>query len=63
LIKPRKELARQEEGLKEFTGAQEVEAPAWQKAVDDFETGSSSVNPYQLPHTGKRGFVRACSLR
>ncbi|KAJ7691679.1 hypothetical protein B0H14DRAFT_3531790, partial [Mycena olivaceomarginata] len=52
LIKARKELARQEEGLEEFTGAQEAEAPAWQKAVDDFETGSSSVNPYQLPHAG-----------
>ncbi|KAJ7870752.1 hypothetical protein B0H14DRAFT_3439844 [Mycena olivaceomarginata] len=52
LLKARKELTRQEEGLQEFTAAQEGEAPAWKEAVDAFEAGASTDNPYQLPHTG-----------
>ncbi|KAJ7861829.1 hypothetical protein B0H14DRAFT_3445083 [Mycena olivaceomarginata] len=42
LIKAKKELKRQEEGLEEFTAAQEEEASAWKEAVDAFE----------LPHAG-----------
>jgi hypothetical protein len=56
LIKARKELKRQEEGLEEFTAAQEEEASAWKEAVDAFEVGASTNNPYQLPHAGKRAF-------
>ncbi|KAJ7731187.1 hypothetical protein B0H14DRAFT_3517920 [Mycena olivaceomarginata] len=52
LLKARKELMRQEEGLQEFTAAQEGEAPAWKEAVDAFEAGASTDNPYQLPHAG-----------
>ncbi|KAJ7797241.1 hypothetical protein B0H14DRAFT_3493974 [Mycena olivaceomarginata] len=33
LLKARKELTQQEEGLQEFTAAQEVEAPAWKEAL------------------------------
>jgi hypothetical protein len=62
LLAARKELARQEEGLEEFTAAQEAEAPAWKQMVDDFEAGVSEANPYLLPHTGIWGFVRARSL-
>ncbi|KAJ7358346.1 hypothetical protein DFH08DRAFT_802181 [Mycena albidolilacea] len=39
LLEARKELAWQEEGLEEFTAAQEAEAPAWKQMVDDFEAG------------------------
>jgi hypothetical protein len=56
LIKARKELARQKEGLEEFSKAQQGEVSAWKKAVDDFETGASAVSPYELPHAGKRFF-------
>ncbi|KAJ7756133.1 hypothetical protein B0H14DRAFT_2635188 [Mycena olivaceomarginata] len=52
LLAARKELARQEEGLEEFTAAQEAEAPAWKQMVDNFEAGVSEANPYLLPHTG-----------
>ncbi|KAJ7820068.1 hypothetical protein B0H14DRAFT_3472556 [Mycena olivaceomarginata] len=52
LLKAREELTRQEEGLQEFTAAQEGEAPAWKEAVDAFEAGASTDNPYQLPHAG-----------
>ncbi|KAJ7791305.1 hypothetical protein B0H14DRAFT_3500649 [Mycena olivaceomarginata] len=52
LLKARKELTWQEEGLQEFTAAQEGEAPAWKEAVDAFEAGASTDNPYQLPHAG-----------
>ncbi|KAJ7799448.1 hypothetical protein B0H14DRAFT_3886073 [Mycena olivaceomarginata] len=52
LIKARKELARQKEGLEEFSKAQQGEVSAWKKAVDDFETGASAVSPYELPHAG-----------
>ncbi|KAJ7615463.1 hypothetical protein FB45DRAFT_1035452 [Roridomyces roridus] len=52
LLKARKELGQQEDALKEFTDAQESEAPAWMKIVDDFETGQSPVNPYEIPHQG-----------
>ncbi|KAJ7888055.1 hypothetical protein B0H14DRAFT_3430251 [Mycena olivaceomarginata] len=52
LVKARKELKRQEEGLEEFTAAQEEEASAWKEAVDAFEVGASTNNPYQLPHAG-----------
>jgi hypothetical protein len=62
LLRARKELARQEEALEEFTAAQEAEAPAWKKAVDEYETGVSSVNPYQLPHAGKHSSLKVCSL-
>jgi hypothetical protein len=53
LLKARKELTQQEEGLQEFTVAQEVEAPAWKEAVDAFKAGAMTDNPYQLPHAGK----------
>ncbi|KAJ7708555.1 hypothetical protein B0H14DRAFT_3525416 [Mycena olivaceomarginata] len=46
----RKELTRQTGALQEFTDAQEGEVSAWRKAVDDFETGASTANPYELPH-------------
>jgi hypothetical protein len=52
-FKARKELTWQEEGLQEFTAAQEAEAPAWKEAVDAFEAGATTDNPYQLPHAGK----------
>ncbi|KAJ7790897.1 hypothetical protein B0H14DRAFT_2625555 [Mycena olivaceomarginata] len=52
LLKARKELTRQEEGLQEFTAAQEAEAPAWKEAVDAFEARATTDNPYQLPHAG-----------
>ncbi|KAJ7821082.1 hypothetical protein B0H14DRAFT_3471764 [Mycena olivaceomarginata] len=45
LLAARKELAQQEEGLEEFTAAQEAEAPAWKQMVDDFEAGVSEANP------------------
>ncbi|KAJ7823335.1 hypothetical protein B0H14DRAFT_3088913 [Mycena olivaceomarginata] len=32
--------------------AQEEEASAWKEAVDAFEVGASTNNPYQLPHAG-----------
>ncbi|KAF8178780.1 hypothetical protein K438DRAFT_1769237 [Mycena galopus ATCC 62051] len=38
--------------LEDFTAAQRQEVPAWQKAVDNFETGASLVNPYELPQSG-----------
>ncbi|KAJ7336983.1 hypothetical protein DFH08DRAFT_964940 [Mycena albidolilacea] len=50
LLKARKELTRQTGALQEFTDAQEGEVSAWRKAVDDFETGASTANPYELPH-------------
>ncbi|KAJ7354323.1 hypothetical protein DFH08DRAFT_955717 [Mycena albidolilacea] len=58
LLRARKELAQQEEALEEFTAVQEAEAPAWKKAVDEYETGVSSVNPYQLPHAGKHSSLK-----
>jgi hypothetical protein len=38
--------------LQEFTQAQQGEVSAWKTAVDDFETGVSAVNPYELPLAG-----------
>ncbi|KAJ7695539.1 hypothetical protein B0H14DRAFT_3530148 [Mycena olivaceomarginata] len=52
LLQARKELARQRGALQEFTQAQQGEVAAWKEAVDNFETGASTVNPYQLPHAG-----------
>ncbi|KAJ7862664.1 hypothetical protein B0H14DRAFT_3444602 [Mycena olivaceomarginata] len=52
LAKARKELTRQTSALQEFTEAQQGEVSAWKKAVDDFETGASTANPYELPHAG-----------
>ncbi|KAJ7628915.1 hypothetical protein FB45DRAFT_1028980 [Roridomyces roridus] len=52
LVKARKELVRQEQALEEFTAGQQSGAPAWEKTVDDFETGKSAVNPYEIPHPG-----------
>jgi hypothetical protein len=53
LLQARKELARQRDALQEFTLAQQGEVAAWKEAVDNFETGASTTNPYQLPHAGK----------
>ncbi|KAJ7693118.1 hypothetical protein B0H14DRAFT_2651465 [Mycena olivaceomarginata] len=39
LVKARKELTHQR-----------GEVSAWKKAIDDFETGASTANPYELPH-------------
>ncbi|KAF7378006.1 C2H2-type domain-containing protein [Mycena sanguinolenta] len=47
-----KELSRQIAGLEEFNEEQEGQILAWTKAVDDFETGLSADNPYQLPQSG-----------
>ncbi|KAJ7619486.1 hypothetical protein FB45DRAFT_1033340 [Roridomyces roridus] len=52
LVNARKELARQEQALEEFSAAQHSEVPAWKKSVDDFETGRSDLNPYEIPHAG-----------
>ncbi|KAJ7729886.1 hypothetical protein B0H14DRAFT_3518191 [Mycena olivaceomarginata] len=49
---PGKSLRSQTGALQEFTDAQEGEVSAWRKAVDDFETGASTANPYELPHAG-----------
>jgi hypothetical protein len=62
LLKARKELTRQTGALQEFTDAQEGEVSAWRKAVDDFETGASTANPYELPHAGKQ-YSRGISFR
>ncbi|KAJ7306264.1 hypothetical protein DFH08DRAFT_824713 [Mycena albidolilacea] len=52
LLKATKELERQRDGLEEFSEAQEEQVPVWRKMVDDFESGASLVNPYQLPKSG-----------
>ncbi|KAJ7353097.1 hypothetical protein DFH08DRAFT_692196, partial [Mycena albidolilacea] len=52
LLKAVKELVRQKDGLDEFSWHQEEEVVAWRKQVDEFEAGSSSANPYKLPHSG-----------
>ncbi|KAJ7358297.1 hypothetical protein DFH08DRAFT_953471 [Mycena albidolilacea] len=52
LLQARKELAQQRDALQEFTLAQQGEVAAWKEAVDNFETGASTTNPYQLPHAG-----------
>ncbi|KAJ7315538.1 hypothetical protein DFH08DRAFT_971894 [Mycena albidolilacea] len=52
LLQARKELARQRDALQEFTLAQQGEVAAWKEVVDNFETGASTTNPYQLPHAG-----------
>ncbi|KAF7366117.1 CxC2 domain-containing protein [Mycena venus] len=46
------ELARQIEGLTEFSQQHEAEVPTWRKCIDDFETGQSQANPYKLPKSG-----------
>ncbi|KAF8141070.1 hypothetical protein K438DRAFT_1636267 [Mycena galopus ATCC 62051] len=51
-LKATKELATQIAGLDEFTAAQKDEVPTWKKAVDDFESGASTTNPYELPKSG-----------
>ncbi|KAF8143039.1 hypothetical protein K438DRAFT_1520754, partial [Mycena galopus ATCC 62051] len=51
-LKATKELAAQIAGLEQFTAAQKDQAPAWKQAVDDFESGLSAVNPYELPQSG-----------
>ncbi|KAJ7867181.1 hypothetical protein B0H14DRAFT_3441876 [Mycena olivaceomarginata] len=51
-LKATKELARQKAALEEFSEHQQEEVPIWRKAVNDFETGASPVNPYQLPPSG-----------
>jgi hypothetical protein len=53
LLRATKELERQNAGLAEFSQAQEEQVHAWKKAVDDFETGASAINPYELPQTGR----------
>ncbi|KAJ7866278.1 hypothetical protein B0H14DRAFT_3442547 [Mycena olivaceomarginata] len=45
LLKATKELARQSEALRDFTQAQQDDAPAWKQAVDDFELGTSTCKP------------------
>ncbi|KAJ7358147.1 hypothetical protein DFH08DRAFT_953333 [Mycena albidolilacea] len=52
LLKATKELARQSEALRDFTQAQQDDAPAWKQAVDDFELGTLTVNPYEVPESG-----------
>ncbi|KAJ7763263.1 hypothetical protein B0H14DRAFT_3510637 [Mycena olivaceomarginata] len=52
LLKAKKELVRQTNALQEFTQVQQGEVSAWKTAVDNFETGVSAVNPYELPLTG-----------
>ncbi|KAJ7822205.1 hypothetical protein B0H14DRAFT_2370859, partial [Mycena olivaceomarginata] len=52
LLKAVKELEWQRDGLEEFSEAQEDQVPAWRKMVNDFESGVSLVNPYQLPKPG-----------
>ncbi|KAJ7303090.1 hypothetical protein DFH08DRAFT_977305 [Mycena albidolilacea] len=52
LLKATKELARQSEALRDFTQAQQDDAPAWKQAVDDFELGTSTVNPHEVPESG-----------
>ncbi|KAJ7823820.1 hypothetical protein B0H14DRAFT_2825782 [Mycena olivaceomarginata] len=47
-----KELQRQRDGLEEFSEAQGDQVPVWKQMVDDFESGASLVNPYQLPKSG-----------
>jgi hypothetical protein len=59
--KATKELARQQEGLEEFIEGQHDKVDAWKKAVDDFESGASLANPYELPQSGKRAFCEAPS--
>ncbi|KAJ7862390.1 hypothetical protein B0H14DRAFT_3444766 [Mycena olivaceomarginata] len=51
-MKATKELARQQDGLNDFTEGQQDQVDAWKKAVDDFEMGISLVNPYELPQSG-----------
>ncbi|KAJ7694277.1 hypothetical protein B0H14DRAFT_3044225 [Mycena olivaceomarginata] len=52
LLKAVKELQRQRDGLEEFSEAQGDQVPVWKQMVDDFESGASLVNPYQLPKSG-----------
>jgi hypothetical protein len=52
-----KELARQKAALEEFSEHQQEEVPIWRKAVNNFETGASPINPYQLPQSGQWLFV------
>ncbi|KAJ7701736.1 hypothetical protein B0H14DRAFT_3527423 [Mycena olivaceomarginata] len=51
-LKAQKELTRQQDGLLEFIAEQRDNVAAWKKAVEDFETGESLVNPYELPQSG-----------
>jgi hypothetical protein len=39
--------------LEEFSREQSEDVPGWKSTVDDFETGASQVNPYELPKSGK----------
>jgi hypothetical protein len=52
LLKAVKELQQQRDGLEEFSEAQGDQVPVWKQMVDDFESGASLVNPYQLPKSG-----------
>ncbi|KAJ7903747.1 hypothetical protein B0H14DRAFT_3421928 [Mycena olivaceomarginata] len=52
LLKATKELARQSEALRDFTQAQQDDVPAWKQAVDDFELGTLTVNPHEVPESG-----------
>jgi hypothetical protein len=52
-MKATKELARQQDGLNDFTEGQQDQVDAWKKAVDDFKMGISPLNPYELPQSGK----------
>ncbi|KAF7341647.1 CxC2 domain-containing protein [Mycena sanguinolenta] len=56
-LKARKELATQQSALDVFSQEQKADAPAWKKAVDDFEgfdgrTSPRPPNPYELPNSG-----------
>ncbi|KAF8194503.1 hypothetical protein K438DRAFT_2129700 [Mycena galopus ATCC 62051] len=48
-----KELAAQKAGLEDFSVHHKEDVPVWRKIVDDFESGTSAVNPYQLPKSGE----------
>ncbi|KAF8195150.1 hypothetical protein K438DRAFT_1968480 [Mycena galopus ATCC 62051] len=47
-----KELAAQKAGLEDFSVHHKEDVPVWRKIVDDFESGTLAVNPYQLPKSG-----------
>ncbi|KAJ7813106.1 hypothetical protein B0H14DRAFT_2377193 [Mycena olivaceomarginata] len=57
-LKATKECVKQQDGLTEFSRHQEeADVAAWKKSVDDFESEASSVNPYELPSSGKFFFL------
>ncbi|KAF8160335.1 hypothetical protein K438DRAFT_1985759 [Mycena galopus ATCC 62051] len=51
-LKATKELAAQKAGLEDFSLHHQEDIPVWNRTVDDFESGVSVVNPYQVPKSG-----------